>query len=361
MNESELRKLLPPDRSLPAERSRAMEKRLMTQIADTGTDEPDGTSDRHAITLGAVPSRRRRHRLLTGAIAAVVVVGVAVGGVLALRSTPDPTVTDETALSDDPDEDPDADPATDSEPWPAVVIGATPDPAHVARVAEVFRARSVVHTPGWRWSLRAEDVHCTFPGGGAMQTSASDFPMEQVLTAAHFVQECSQGNDSARMVGGFDGTGAQVCVGGADYPAATVTLDGRSCEAVDPGLRPITDADLAEVNRMRAVEAALLAAPQDCLTEEQSVAWAEHVVAAEDLGLDVEVTPQMPDGSPAPPGMTPPESMAIPAPRRPGDPAPEPGERVATTIVTADDAPSVCFIARVDWTRPVIEIQGGWT
>jgi hypothetical protein len=334
-----------------------MEKRLMTQIDDTGTDEPDGTSDGHAITLGGPPSGRRRHRRLTGAVAAVVVVGAAVGGVLALRGTPDPTVTDETAVSDDPA----TDPATDPEPWPAVVIGATPDPAHVARVAEVFRARSVVHTPGWRWSLRAEDVHCTFPGGSAMETNAGEFPMEQAVTAAHFVQECSQGNDSARMVGGFDGTGAQVCVGDTDHPAVTVTLDGRSCEAVEPGLRPITDADLVELNRMRAVEAALLAAPQDCLTEEQSVSWAEHVVATQDLGLEVEVTPQMPDGSPAPAGMTPPESMAIPAPRPPGDPAPEPGDRVATTIVTADDAPSVCFIARVDWTRPVVEVQGGWT
>lgn len=85
------------------------------------------------------------------------------------------------------------------------------------------------------------------------------------------------------------------------------------------------------------------------------------LVAAEDLGLDVEVTPQMPDGSPAPPGMTPPASMEVPVDPRPGDPASQPGDRVPTTIITADEAPPVCFIARVDWTRPVIEIQGGWT
>ena len=357
MNESELRNLLPPERSLPADRGRAMEERLMTQIDDRSAGEPDGTSDGREIMLDDAPSTRRRHRRLTGVIAAVVVVVAAVGGALALRGAPDPTVTNETAVPDDAD----ADPTTDLGALPAVVIGATPDPANVTRVAEVFKARSRAHTPGWRWGLRAEDVQCYFADGSAMQTSASEFPMEQALTAEHLVQECSQGNDAARMVGGLDGTGARVCIGGGDYPAAAVTLDGRSCEAVDPGLRPVTDADLAELNRMRAIEAALLAAPQDCLTEEQSVAWAEHVVAVQDLGLDVEVTPQMPDGSPAPPGVTPPDSMAIPAPRAPGEPASEPGQMVPTTIVTAEEAPPVCFIARVDWTRPVIEIQGGWT
>jgi hypothetical protein len=354
VNESELRNLLPPERTLPADRSRALEERLMTLIHDKGADEPGGTPDGDVIALEGAPSRRRRHRRLVAVAAVAIVAGVAVGGAFARRD-PDPTVTDETAGSDTAH----ADPATDPGALPTVVIGATPDPAHVARVAEVFRARSSVHTPGWRWGLRAEDVHCNFPDGSAMQTSASEFPMEQALTAEHFVQECSQGNDAARMVGGFDGTGAQVCVGGGDDPAAAVTLDGRSCEAVDPGLRPMTDADLAQLNRMRAVEAALLAAPQDCSSEEQSVAWAEHVVAAGDLGLDVEITPQMPDGSPAPPGMTPPASMEIPVPLPPGE-VPEPGEMVPTTIVTADEAPPVCFIARVDWTRPVVEIQGGW-
>jgi hypothetical protein len=326
----------------------------MTLIDDNGADEPAGTPGGQIITLDDAPSRRRRHRRLAAVAAVVIVLGVAVGGAFARRAS-DPDVTNETAGSDEAD----ADRTTDPGALPAVAIGATPDPAHVVRVAEVFSRRSLVHTPGWRWDLRAEDVRCTFPDGSGIDTGANEFPMEHALTAEHFVQECSHGNDGARMVGGFDGTGAQVCVGGDDYPSVAVTLDGRSCEALAPGLRPMTDADLVELNRMRAIEAALLAAPQNCSTEEESVAWAEHVVAAADLGLDVEITPQMPDGTPAPPGMTPPDSMAIPAPRQPGD-ASEPGDMVPTTIVTADEAPPVCFIARVDWTRPVIEIQGGW-
>lgn len=350
MNESELRNLLPSERSLPADRSRAMEERLMTMIDANGADELGDTSDGPVVTLDAAPPRGRRPRRLAVAAAVVIVVGAAAAGTLAGRSGPDPTVIDEAArfgANADPTTDPGASPS------PAVVIGATPDPAHVARVAEVFGARSA------RWGLRAEDVDCTFPDGSAMRTSASEFPMEQAVTAEHFVQECSQGNDSARMVGGFDGTGAQVCVGGGDYPAVAVTLDGRSCEAVDPGLRPMTDADLAELNRMRAIEVALLADPQDCSTEAQSVAWAEHVVTTADLGLDVEITPQMPDGSPAPPGITPPDSMVTDAPLPPGE-VPEPGRTVPTTVLHAEDAPPACFIARVDWTRPVIEIQGGW-
>lgn len=352
MNESDLRNLLPSERSLPADRSRAMEERLMTQI-DAKADEPGGMSDGPVITLDGAPPRGRRFRRLAVAATVVIVVGAAAAGTLARRSGPDPTVTDETAQAGAG-----AAPTTDLGASPAVVIGATPDPAHVARVAEVFSRVSAAHTPGWRWELRAEDVACWFPDGGAMRTSASEFPMEQALTAEHLVQECSQGNDSARMAGGFDATDAQVCVGGADHPVAAVTLDGRSCDAADPGLRPMTDADLVELNRMRAVEVALLAAPQDCSSEEQSVAWAEQVVAAADLGLDVEVTPQMPDGSPAPPGVTPPESMVTDAPLPPGE-VPEPGRTVPTTVIEAGDVPPPCFIARVDWTRPVIEIQGG--
>jgi len=138
VNESELRNLLPPERSLPADRGRAMEERLMTQIADRSAGEPDGTSDGREIMLDDAPSTRRRHRRLTGVIAAVVVVVAAVGGALALRGAPDPTVTNETAVPDDAD----ADPTTDLGALPAVVIGATPDPANVTRVAEVFKARS---------------------------------------------------------------------------------------------------------------------------------------------------------------------------------------------------------------------------
>jgi hypothetical protein len=330
-----------------------MEERLMSVIDAKGADEPGGTPDGPVITLDGAPTRGRRPRRLAVAAAVVIVVSAAVAGTLAGRSGPDPTVTDETA-----EPGAEADPTTALGAPPVVVIGATPDPAHVARVAEVFSRVSAAHTPGWRWELRAEDVTCWFPDGGAMRTSASEFPMEQAMTAEHFLQECSQGNDTARMAGGFDGTGAQVCVGGGDHPVVAVTLDGRSCEAVDPGLRPMDDADLAELNRMRAVEVALLAAPQDCSTEEQSVAWAEQVVAAADLGLDVEITPQMPDGSPAPPGVTPPESMVTDAPLPPGE-VPEPGRTVPTTVIGADEAPPACFIARVDWTRPVIEIQGG--
>lgn len=288
----------------------------------------------------------------------MIVVGSAVGGTLALRDEPDPDVTAESDAAAEADAaTPDAAP---DRALPPVVVGATPDPAHVARIAEVFSARSVVHTPGWRWDLRAENVRCTFPDGSGMDTSAGEFPMEHALTAEHFVQECSQGNDGARSVGGFDGTGAQVCVGGDAYPTVAVTPDGRSCEAVDPGLRPMTDADLVELNRMRAVEAAMLADPLTCVSEEESAAWAEHVAAAAGVDLEVEITPQMPDGSPAPPGMTPPASMEVPAPLEPGEAGPEPGERVPTTVVTADDVPTVCFVARVDWTRPIVEIQGGW-
>ncbi|HEX6421022.1 MAG TPA: hypothetical protein VFZ77_21140 [Acidimicrobiales bacterium] len=222
----------------------------------------------------------------------------------------------------------------------ATVLRTGPDPVESARVGEVFDGIEDAHLPGWRWELRAEAVTCVFPDGQEAVTAASEFPLDGLLTAELMVEECASGNDHARAQGGVDPDGAEVCVRDGDLPPAVVVLGGASC-ADAAGARPATGDDFAELNRMRGVEVALLAAPQDCATTAQAVSWAEQVVAARDLDLAVEVTPQLPDGTPAPRS----------APSSPPSTLLDPGQAAAVPV---------CFIARVDWERAVVEVQGGF-
>ena len=211
------------------------------------------------------------------------------------------------------------------------MVGAAPDPAQVARVHQVFASVTGVHTSGWRWPLRAEDVVCWFPEG-PMLTSASEFPLEEVMVPQHAVDECTAGNDFARTQQGAELSPAVACAIG-DDPGLHVLLDGRACEAIAPGAHPLSDPDMATVNRMRAAEVAILAAPQDCATAEETVVWADAVVGRNGLDLDVGDAPLVPSGPTALPGGEVPPAEAFGGP--------------------------VCYIARVDWQQRTVTIEGG--
>lgn len=86
-----------------------------------------------------------------------------------------------------------------------------PDAEQVAQVIENSEDASSVHLDGWRPALRAESVACIGSGQSPLtdpresgNTSASEFPLEEMLTAEHLVEECTAGTDWARVNGGFD-------------------------------------------------------------------------------------------------------------------------------------------------------------
>ncbi len=262
---------------------------VMTEIDDdTAIDEPGGAPDGPVVPVAGSPPRGRR---LAAVAALVIVVCAGAAGALARRDTPDPTVTaqaDQTTVpttapgrapqpAPTPPPQPAPTPVPAPDPADVPVVGAAPDPAQVARVHQVFASVTGAHTSGWRWPLRAEDVVCWFPEG-PMLTSASEFPLEEVMVPQHAVDECTAGNDFARTHQGAELSPAVACAIG-DDPGLHVLLDGRACEAIAPGAHPLSDPDMATVNRMRAAEVAILAAPQDCATADETVVWADAVVA----------------------------------------------------------------------------------
>lgn len=206
---------------------------------------------------GDVWSRRRRRSLLGGALVAAVLASAGIAAALGLTG---------------------------------------PDPQQAARVVGDHEQASTVHLDGWRPSLRAEQVSCLAPDadgrGGAdrAETPASELPLADPLTRELLVEECASGNDMARDRGGLPREGASVCVyERGSYPHPAVALAGAGCADLGLGARPITDADLEEINRMRAVEVAVLAVPGDCPTAAEARVWAEERLAEAGRDLPVRV------------------------------------------------------------------------
>ena len=127
-------------------------------------------------------------------------------------------------------------------------------------------------------------------------TAASEFPLEDTLTADRLVEECTSGNDWARSQGGFDAQQATACVRDGDFLLAVVALDGLGCSGAGDGVRPITDDDLARLNEMRAVEVAVLANPDECPTLDDAVDWAKARVDEHGEQLNVRGVPGSDNG-----------------------------------------------------------------
>ena len=316
MNEHELRRLLPAERSLSPGRVQAMERRLRDQVAarhvaDTEAHAMTGTDDEAQPRLEPTrlhvrsPGPRSHRRAIVAVAAAVVVVCGATIAAQRLSTTEPPASTDAP-----PGDAPTDFAAPTATARPAPDTSSTPDPAEVARAQEVFDAlRGPLGEGGRRWSLVAERVTCELPGpDGDAGGSASGFPLGDLMTVDHLVEFCTHGNDIARMNDGFDPTVAHVCIGGGEYPLAVVVLDGRDCAQLDTPLGPMTDAAMEDLNRRRAVEIAVLAAPQDCPTEDEARAWVDEVLAARGVDLPVEV-----DGTSSAPGPSTRGTAAVPA------------------------------------------------
>lgn len=158
----------------------------------------------------------------------------------------------------------------------AAVTMNRPDSQQSAQVQDDFSEQATVHLGGWRPELQAERVMCLFPDSRHdIETSASEFPLKQRMTTQDLARECAQGNDSARTVGPFPVNTATVCVSDeGTYPKAVVGVSGVDCSTT---ARPITSDDLDQLNRMRAIEVAVLAVPSEdgCPTSEQASEWAK--------------------------------------------------------------------------------------
>lgn len=182
----------------------------------------------------------------------------------------------------------------------AVMQAATPDPQQAASVVEDHRSLiGSAHPEGWRPELQSEAVECIAPSGSVddvrkpdgtsveprILTYASEFPFTEPLRHEHLAAECTEGNDLFRGRG-YARHDTAVCVRPSD--GQSVVLVG--IPRCDGGVRPMTDDDLALLNRRRAVEVALLAvpAPDRCPTLAAASAWAATHAHADGKRLRVE-------------------------------------------------------------------------
>lgn len=273
-------------------------QRTMKAIVQSAPEAPD-------IPDAGASQRVRRHSPLLaagGAFALVMLLGVVAFIVSGLEpdrgqlvgpflDTPTTLPVDDGAVQSSTSSAPSGvEPAEDTTP----LLG--PDPEQVARVMEDFAPMvGTVHPMGWRIDLQAEQAKCLLPGADAFVQEmlvggpASNFPLQESLTASHLAIACTDDNNYASE-NGYTSADATVCVSYAGrYPVPTVVIDGSECASAGDDLRPITDEDLAELNHMRAVEVALLAVPSDagCPTFSQARDWVNQQISQ--LGIDVTV------------------------------------------------------------------------
>ena len=263
MNESELRSLLPPERRLPADRRSDIQEQLMATIHE----------ESHAPAADSSPRRgRSRRRIIGGAVGAAVVLGVTTAAAA------------------------------------TVMNRSQPDPEQAAQVNENTAVEAQeIHLPGWRQELDAENVTCAYatpdPSDPTMSltvdSTASEFPLEERLTAQHLADECASGTDGAQA--GTPAEAPTVCVTEGTVPRPTVLVAGGTCEdfagsaVVEGDLVPLTDAHLDEINRLRAIEVAILAVPNDdaCPSFDEAEEWAESQI--EHADVDLQLTDEAPE------------------------------------------------------------------
>ena len=178
----------------------------------------------------------------------------------------------------------------------ATVIVDRPNADQASRVLARSADDAKVHLDGWRPSLRAESVACRGPDDNKLRdpreigdSVASEFPLHERLTPELLIAECTNGTDTARNHGGYDPARATVCIREGMYPLAVVALDNLPCEDTAVGLtvRPAKPEDFVTLNRMRAIEVAILADPEECPTSVEAANWARTQLDAYDEHLTV--------------------------------------------------------------------------
>lgn len=163
-----------------------------------------------------------------------------------------------------------------------------PDP-HLAAVLEHhYRSEADVSIAGWRPSLNAETVVCDYRSLSlaypAAETFASDFPLAQAMTEADLIDECVSGNDVVRDRP-LTTTPHSLCVFDGDRSPIPVVVFGATCDA--SGDEPAPASLLDELNRERRLEVAIVAAPGQCPSHADAIAWVRRQVARSGLHLQI--------------------------------------------------------------------------
>ncbi|HEY3140197.1 MAG TPA: hypothetical protein VGJ86_03660 [Acidimicrobiales bacterium] len=286
MNELDLRDLLPAERRLPDVRRREMKERLMEHVHQD------------------VRTSRRNYRLLAGALAAALVIVAGVVAVLVAGNGS--TSTNDPAGTTDP-------------PAPTTVPDVSghrtmPVATEVDQALENLKGEDTTS----RKLLNANSVWCSsadHPGNvtnGTGNTEVQDLEFDQPLTEQALIQVCASANWAEAAYGqtdAFDPDTGRACVreggykadnevGNDSFPLAVVTLDNLPCDSLSEGnavVRDMTDADLAELNRMRAVEVAMFANPKHCATFDEATQWARDILTQEDIAYDEGITEESTD------------------------------------------------------------------
>lgn len=245
MNETDLRAARPPERRLPADRRSEIKEMLM------------GATRKESPPPPALPTRRRRRRVAGGVAVALAVAGLGTAAAATVLNRARPDAREAATVNDE--------------------IGSR------SRAAEV-------HLEGWRPELSAERVECILPNG-SVDTPASEFPLDDMLTKDTLVQECVAGNDLARNTSQpLASESATVCVNTGAYPKPVVLVDGSRCDD-HPRLRTLVDTDLDELNRLRSFDVSFLAVPSGdgCPDLDTAVEWARTRIAEFGGALRIDV------------------------------------------------------------------------
>lgn len=249
---------------------------------------------------------QRRYRLVAIGLAAALLV---VAGAVAVYVGSDVS-TDDTP-SNEPMREPDA---------PVLRHRTVPDAAEAVLATrnvsgEVAAGGELAPFEEGFWAgLDAETVLCVGRERSGV-TQVMGLPFKGLLTEEQLIVECASGNwaEQYGQTDAFIPEDATACVDYLpaahdeagetvpdDYPRAVVALEGLTCAQTAVvntsvgNVRDLTDEDLAQLNRMRAIEVALLANPEPCPTIEEAEAWAEARLAEE--GVEVSVGGEVTDG-----------------------------------------------------------------
>lgn len=142
---------------------------------------------------------------------------------------------------------------------------------------------------GWRPVLNAEKVVCDYRALSlaypVAETFASEFPLVRPMTEADVINECVSGNDVVRDRP-LTTTPHSLCVFDGDrFPIPVVVFGARSCAA--SGVVPAPANLINELNHERQTEVAIVAAPGQCPSHSDALAWVRRQVARSGLNLQI--------------------------------------------------------------------------
>lgn len=156
----------------------------------------------------------------------------------------------------------------------AAAFGPGLDPDDADRFVESFESHEEVHLEGWRPELMAERVRCTYADGRPeVGTSASEFALADRMTLQHLVDECTSGNDAARMLDSLPVGRVTLCSETPVLRSPVVAVGFDSCEAA--GYHEVADPEqfLETLHQRRAFELTMRTSTNRCMDHDEAEDW----------------------------------------------------------------------------------------